>query len=323
LGAGRDDGLADVHPQVRALLEAMAGDGEPEPADLAAERAAYLDATLRLGGAAEPVASAVDLVVPHGDVRLPGRVYAPLHEPGTDRLIVWLHGGGWYVGDIPAFDRVARSLANASGAKVLLVEYRLAPEHHWPVQVGDAAAAVAWARSPAGAQQLAIDPAQVVLGGDSAGGQLALVAARHASADGHPPLRALLLAYPALDPTLTSASYTAFADGPMLTRADMARCWSLYLDGRGAGDPDAAPLLAADHEGLPPTWVAVAELDPVRDDGLRLAGALSAAGIPVQRRTFDGLVHGFLRWGGVVDAAGELLAWFGDAARSRAHPSGR
>jgi acetyl esterase len=313
--------LGHVHPQVRALLEAMASEGEPEPADLASERSAYLDATLRLGGAAEPVASAVDLVVPHGDVRLPARVYAPLHEPETDRLIVWLHGGGWYVGDIPTFDRVARSLANASGAKVLLVEYRLAPEHHWPVQVGDADATVAWARSPAGAQQLAIDPGEVVLGGDSAGGQLAIVAARHARTDGHPPLRALLLAYPALDPTLTSESYRSFADGPMLTRADMQRCWSLYLDGRGAGDPDAAPLLASDHDGLPPTWVAVAELDPVRDDGLRLADALSAAGVPVQRRTFDGLVHGFLRWGGVVDAAGELLAWFGDAARSRAQSS--
>jgi acetyl esterase len=308
---------APLHPQVRSLLEAMASAGEPEPADLAAERAAYLDSTLRLGGAAEPVASAVDLVVPHGEVRLPARLYAPLHAPETDAVIVWLHGGGWYVGDIPTFDRVARSLANASGAKVLLVEYRLAPEHHWPVQVGDAGATVAWVRSPAGAQQLAIDTAQVVLGGDSAGGQLAVVAARHARTDGLPPLRALLLVYPALDPTVSSESYRSFADGPMVTRADMERCWGLYLDGRGAGDPDAAPLLATDHEGLPPTWIAVAQLDPIRDDGLRYADALRAAGGTVHERTFDGLVHGFLRWGGVVDAAGELLAWLGAAARSR------
>jgi acetyl esterase len=306
-----------LHPQVRSLLEAMASAGEPEPADLAAERAAYLDATLRLGGAAEPVASAVDLVVPHGAVRLPARLYAPLHAPETDAVIVWLHGGGWYVGDIPTFDRVARSLANASGAKVLLVEYRLAPEHRWPVQVGDADAAVAWVRSPRGAVQLAIDPARVVLGGDSAGGQLALIAARHARTDGLPPPRALLLAYPSLDPTVTSESYNLFADGPMLTKAAMEQCWSRYLDGAGAGDPDAAPLLATDHDGLPPTWVAVAELDPVRDDGLRCAAALSAAGVPVHQRTYAGLVHGFLRWGGVVDAAGELIAWLGAAARSR------
>jgi acetyl esterase len=304
-----------MHPQVRALLQAMASDGEPEAADLASARTAYLDSTLRLGGAAEPVAAVTDLVVPHGDVRLPGRLYAPRHAPDTESLIVWLHGGGWHLGDIPAFDRVARSLANAAGRKVLLVEYRLAPEFRWPVQVGDADATVAWVRSPAGARQLGIDPADVVLGGDSAGGQLALVAARHARTDGRAPLRALLLAYPALDPTLCSESYTSFADGPMLTRADMERCWEMYLDGHGAADPDAAPLLAADHGGLPPTWIAVAALDPVRDDGLRCARALRAAGVPVQQRTFDGMVHGFLRWGGVVDAAGGLIAWFGAAAR--------
>ncbi|HWI72884.1 MAG TPA: alpha/beta hydrolase, partial [Baekduia sp.] len=189
-----------LHPQVRSLLRAMGdvaapdttSEAEPTPADLAAERAEYLDATMRLGGAAEPVASFDDVVIPAADgARLPARVYAPQHAPGTDALLVWLHGGGWYVGDIPTFDRVARTLANASGAKVLLPEYRLAPEHRWPVQTDDARAVVAWARA-AGAEQLDVDPGRVVLGGDSAGGQLATVAARHAARDGLAPLRALL-----------------------------------------------------------------------------------------------------------------------------------
>jgi acetyl esterase len=306
--------LDAVHPQVRALLEAMAAGGEPAPADLAAERAAYLDSTLRLGGAAEPVASAVDLVVPSGEARLPARLYAPQHFAGTSSLLVWLHGGGWYVGDIPTFDRVARTLANASGSKVLLVEYRLAPEHRWPVQIADADAVVSWARSPAGAEQLAIDAAQVAVGGDSAGGHLAVVAARHARADGLPPLRALLLAYPALDPSMASKSYTSFADGPMLTRADMERCWRFYLDGAGAGDPDAAPLLADDWSGLPPARIAVAGQDVLRDDGLALAAALRAAGVPVDERIFEDMVHGFARWGGVVDAARELLVWLGEGS---------
>jgi acetyl esterase len=312
-----DGGLSAVHPQVRALLEAMAGEpgAEPAPADLAAERADYLDATLRLGGAAEPVASAVDLVVPSGAARLPGRLYAPQHFPETDGLLVWLHGGGWYVGDIPTFDRVARTLANASGSKVLLVEYRLAPEHVWPVQVGDADAVVGWARSETGASQMAVDPARVVLGGDSAGGQLAVVAARHARVDGLPPLRALLLAYPALDPSLSSEAYRLFADGPMLTRADMERCWGLYLDGADPTDVDVAPLLATDWTGLPPTWIAVAGQDPVRDDGLALAGLLRDAGIPVESYIFEDMVHGFARWGGVVDAARELLVWLAAGAR--------
>lgn len=313
-----------LHPQVRSLLRAMGdvatpdgdAEAEPTPADLAAERAEYLDATMRLGGAADPVASAVDLVIPAADgARLPARVYAPLHAPETDELVVWLHGGGWYVGDIPTFDRVARRLANTSGAKVLLAEYRLAPEHRWPVQTDDARAIVSWSRA-AGAEQLAIDPARVVLGGDSAGGQLAVVAARHAATDGLPPLRALLAVYPALDPALTSASQREFADGPMLTRADMERCWRFYLGDADRADPDVAPLLAGDLGALPPAWVAVAEIDPLRDDGLALAERLGDAGVAVQTRVFAGMTHGFLRWGGVVDAAGELLGWLGDGARA-------
>ena len=170
-----------VHPQVRALLQAAAAEPQdPAPPSLEAERAAYLDTTLRLGGAAEPVAAIDDVLVPQGDARLAAALYAPLHAPGTTGLIVWLHGGGWYVGDIPTFDRVARALANASGQKVLMLDYRLAPEHCFPAQVHDADATLRWTRSDAGAQRLGIDAARVVIGGDSAGGQLAAVAARHA-----------------------------------------------------------------------------------------------------------------------------------------------
>jgi len=319
-GGDADDGLSAVHPQVRALMEAMASAGEPAPADLASERAEYLDATLRLGGAAEQVSSFVDVVVPSGEARLPGRLYVPQHFPEASGLLVWLHGGGWYVGDIPTFDRVARTLANATGARVLLVEYRLAPEFHWPVQVGDADAVVSWARSAAGSSQLGIDPASVVLGGDSAGGQLAVVAARHARGDGLPPLRGLLLAYPALDPAMGSASYRSFAEGPMLTRADMERCWGFYLDGADPRDVDVAPLLASDWDGMPPAWVAVAGQDPLRDDGLALASVLSEAGVPVETRVFEDMVHGFARWGGVVDAARELLVWLAAGARERLGP---
>ena len=242
-------------------------------------------------------------------------MYAPLHAPESDALLVWLHGGGWYVGDIPTFDRVARSLANASGAKVLLPEYRLAPEYRWPVQTDDARSVVAWVRGGAGAEQLAIDPARVVLGGDSAGGQLAVVAARHAARDGLAALRALLVVYPALDPALASASAAEFADGPMLTRADMERCWGFYLDGADASDPDVAVLLAGDLGRLPATTIAVAGEDPLRDDGLALAAALREAGVRVDVRVYEGMAHGFLRWGGVVDVAGETLRWLGAAAR--------
>jgi acetyl esterase/lipase len=319
--------LDGLHPQVRSLLRAMAAaaeaqtdaasgggiEAEAPPADLAAERAEYLDATLRLGGAAEPVASTEDVVIPAADgARLPARVYTPQHAVDTDALVVWLHGGGWYVGDIESFDRVARVLANASGAKVLLPEYRLAPEHPWPTPVADADAIATWARG-AGAEQLGIDPDRVVLGGDSAGGQLAVIAARHAGAGA---FRALLLAYPALDPTLSSASAERYADGPMLTREDMERCWSYYLpDAADRADPDIAPLRATDLATLPPTTVALAEIDLLHDDGAALASALRDAGVAAEVQTFTGMVHGFIRWGGAVDDAGACLRWLGTAAR--------
>lgn len=306
-----------VHPQVRALLEAAAAqDPADVPADLAAERAAYLDDALRLGGAAEPVADVVDLVVPSGPARLPAALYVPQHAPETDGMIVWLHGGGWYVGDIPTFDRVARALANASGQKVLLVEYRLAPEHRFPTQVQDADATVRWARSAAGSAQLGTDPARVVVGGDSAGGQLAAVAVRHARGDGLPGPAGQLLVYPVLDPAMRGESHRRFAGGPMLTAADMERCWGFYLAGQDAHHPDVAVLDADDRARVPPTWIALAGQDLVRDDGLRYAALLRAAAVPVQERTFDDMVHGFLRWGGVVERTRELIDWLGGAARA-------
>ena len=102
----------------------------------------------------------------------------------------------------------------------------------------------------------------------------------------------------------------------MLTRADMERCWGFYLDGAGEGDPDAAPLLATDWDGLPPAWIAVAGQDPLRDDGLALGRtSCVTAGVPVESRVFEDMVHGFARWGGVVDAARELLTWLAAGAR--------
>jgi acetyl esterase len=310
-----------LHPQVRALMEAASAICEPPaPTDLAAERAGYVETALRLGGAAEPVAATEDLVIPSGDARLPARLYVPLHAPDAEGLLVWLHGGGWCVGDIPGFDRVGRALANAAGLKVLLPEYRLAPEHPWPVPAGDARAALTFARSSEGAAQLRIDASRVVVGGDSAGGQLAALAALDARADELQPPTALLLVYPALDPDMDSDAYREFADGPMLTADDMRVCWQRYLgvDGARRSDPALDLLGVTDLAGLPPTWLAIAGVDPLRDDGRRFATRLREAGVPLDERMFDDMAHGFLRWGGVVDRTRELIDWLGTAARHAA-----
>ena len=304
---------AGLHPQVRELIEAAGvAPEEPLPPNLEADRASYLQTALELGGAVETVARVEDVVIPSAaGSRVRARAYWPRVPADALGVLIWLHGGGWYIGDVEGFDRVARQLANASVGVCVSVDYRLAPEHRYPAAVQDARAAVAWAVG-AGAEQLGTDAARVLVGGDSAGGNLAAVAARHE----HEAVRAQLLVYPALDAAMTGDSYREFAEGPMLTAADMALCWRTYLGDRfGADDPDASPLGARDLRGAPPAYIAVAGHDPLRDDGLRYAAALRAAGVAVVVDRYDDVVHGFLRWGGVVDRARELIEALGDYAR--------
>jgi len=307
--------VAALHPQVQELAKAAALHEPDEPAELQAMRDEYVETAVRLGGALEPVARVEDVVIarPDGDAALPARAYWPR---GLDPVgaLVWLHGGGWCLGDLDGFDRVCRSLSNAAGAVVVSVDYRLAPEHPYPAAVEDADLAVAWASSH-GAEQLGFDPGRVAIGGDSAGGNLATVAARHAAGA----LRAQLLVYPVVDAAMDTASYREFADFTLLTRDTMDWCWRTYLgsrDGAREADADASPLRATDLSGAPPAYIAVAGHDVLRDEGIAYAQALEAAGVPVELRTFEDMPHGFLRWGGVVDRAREIVGELGAFARS-------
>ena len=171
--------MTAIHPQIQAIADRRvlaAGDEEPGPPELEALRAGYLQAALELGGALEPVADVADVVFPRADGgRVPARVYRPLAPGPQGGLLVWCHGGGWVMGDLEGFDRVARQLANACGVPCVSVDYRLAPEHPFPAAVDDAQAAIEWACGD-GAEQLGSDPARVVVGGDSAGAQLVTLA---------------------------------------------------------------------------------------------------------------------------------------------------
>jgi acetyl esterase len=303
-----------LHPQVEALAKAAALQLAADPAALAAMRADYVETAVRLGGAIEPVGAVEDVVIarPEADgAGLPARAYRP-KAPKPVGALVWLHGGGWCVGDLDGFDRVCRSLCNAAAATVVSVGYRLAPEDPHPAAVQDALLAVDWATGH-GARQLGFDPRAVAIGGDSAGGNLAAVAARHRP----DALRAQLLVYPALDAAMDTASYREFAEFELLTAETMAFCWRTYL-GRGgrADDPDASPLRAASLRGLPPAYVAVAGFDVLRDEGVAYAEALRAAGVPVTLRRYEDMAHGFIRWGGVVDRAGVLIGDLGAHARA-------
>lgn len=298
-GLGWPDAL---HPQIQALV-----DGEPqdvEPGDLWALRAAYGAVVDRLGGTPPAVGASDEACV--GDV--PVRVYTP--RPAADGpagVIVYTHGGGWQMGDLDGFDRVARALCAGSGQRVVSVDYRLAPEHPFPAARDDVIAVLDWVAGT-GAAAHGWDPARVVVAGDSAGAQLAVVAARARPGA----VCGQVLAYPALDATCSAESYTLHASAPMLTREVMGRLWDEYAAGADPRDPDLSPLLATDgHERTPPTLIVLPSHDVLRGDGEAYASLLEDAGVAVTIRECPGMVHGFLRWAGAVDEAARSLAAMG------------
>lgn len=297
--------MAALHPQARAVLD----DRAPGLDTLEGQRADYVRASERYGGDAEPVAEVTAHEIPGPGGAIPARAYRPaaVAEPG---LLIWLHGGAWIWGDLDGFDRVARSLANGSGAICLTVDYRLAPEHRFPAALEDARATVAWAAGD-GATRMGSDPERIVLGGDSSGGNLAAAAALHESGL----LRAQQLVYPVTDARMAGASFDEVTPGG-LTREGLQIAWAQYLDGADGESPDASPLRAVDLSGVCPALIAIADHDVLRDDGLAYARALADAGVEVVLERYDDMPHGFLRWGGVVDRGRELVARLGAHARA-------
>lgn len=258
-------------------------------------------ALIRRGDTVATIGSVHDDVVTGTDADVAVRVYEPAGEQRAI-TVVWLHGGGWVLGDLETADASARRVCAHLGASVVSVDYRLAPEHPHPAPVTDAHTALRWASLQRPADRL-------VVAGDSAGGGLAAGAALLAR-DWGPRLDAQLLLYPGLDPSMTQPSVRENARGPFLTRADLAWFWERYLpDPALHGDPTVALLRAAGEprglDGMAPAVVATAELDPLRDEGHAYADALAAAGVAVRRLEGAGLVHG---WFGLVAASSAARA---------------
>jgi acetyl esterase len=252
---------------------------------------------------------------PHGPMKL--RLYRGTGTREGDSLpaLVYLHGGGWVIGDLDTHDGVCRALANAARCAVVSVDYRLAPEHKFPAAVDDCIAAMSWIAGQAAA--LGLDPARLAIGGDSAGATLATVvclAARHRGAS-----RLLLqvLAYPATDLAMTHDSHRRFTSGLPLTHGTMAWFRDLYLrNAADRGDWRASPLRAPDLNALPPAYVLTAGFDPLCDEGDDYARRLQAAGIAVVHRRYPHQIHGFLTMGRIIPAAHEAIAEIGTAVRN-------
>jgi len=224
--------------------------------------------------------------------QLPGRLYRP--AGGDVPLVLYLHGGGWTIGDLESFDRLCRRLADGSGAAVLALQYRLAPEHPWPASVDDSVAALRWVMS--GPADLGEAPRAVAVAGDSAGGTLAALACLRLR-DEHPASLPDLqvLIYANTDLTGACPSMREKATGWGLD-ADMVRFFnSQWVPERTRwSDPGVSPLYASDLSGLPPTLVVSAEHDPLRDESEAYGRRLRDAGVDVESRREPGLIHNFM-----------------------------
>ena len=282
-----------LDPQARAYLDEQAALAVPPLSELEPEQArASSEASAPGFVAFEEVESVEDAA--SGSVPL--RIYRPAGVgPGA---LVWFHGGGWVVGSIETHDGFLRRLANRVGCAVVSVGYRLAPEHSFPAAVEDAWEAVRWAADRFGT---------VVVGGDSAGGTLAAVAALRAR-DAEIPIALQVLVYPITDHSFETASYEECAEGYGLTREGMRWFWEQYLDADADGSsPDASPLRAPDLGRVAPALVITAEYDPLRDEGEAYAGRLREAGVQVTARRYDGQIHGFFRMPAVFDVAVDAI----------------
>ena len=219
------------------------------------------------------------------------RLYRPLGDAAARPAVVYIHGGGFIAGDLDSEDVRCVRFANEAGCVVVSVEYRLAPEHRYPAALDDCYTTLCWTTSSTG--PLGVDPSRIGLAGASSGGNLAAATALLARDRGEPPVAFQCLVYPTLDDRMQTAS-VRFVGTPLVDGSDVARCWDYYLGAdRTDVSPYAAPGRADDLTGLPPAYVMTAELDPLRDDGLRYANRLLEAGVSVELHQFAGAFHGF------------------------------
>jgi acetyl esterase len=302
--------------QMKSVLDAMAAAKNPAFHTLTPQEARRLAAARPQAGESEPVAKVEDRMIPSAGGEIPMRIYTPAGMPPFGAL-VYFHGGGWVLGNIAMTDQPCRLLANASGCKVVSVEYHLAPEHKFPAGPDDCYAATKWVSDNAAA--LNIDPKRIAVGGTSAGATLAAAVTLMAQDRRGPHIAYQLLVYPATTTELTTVSHSEFAKDSyyILSRADMEWFWGHYLSGdKDRTNPYACPAYAKGLSGLPPAFVITAEYDPLRDEGEAYAMRLSDEGVSTFLKRYEGVTHGFFGMPGLLEKAKVAIGDAADALRS-------
>jgi acetyl esterase len=306
-----------LDPDAAAVFKALQEAGRPayETLSPAEARAFYAQARFVTNPEPPELQSVAPLAIPSPAGSIPARVYTPLNPRTANGLapcLVFFHGGGWVIGDLDSHDVVCRKLADEGRLIVISVDYRLAPEHKFPAAIDDAIAATKWIAGHA--KQLGIDASRLMVGGDSAGGNLAAVVAIAARDGNGPAIAAQVLIYPATDFALTHPSHREPETSVLLTHTVIRWFRDHYLS--GAADIDdwrASPARARTFAGLPPAYVLTAGADALRDEGDEYAERLKQAGVLVTYRTFPGQFHGFFTMGKLLQqaniAAHEIGVW--------------
>ena len=263
-----------------------------------------------------PLRRVVDLQLPAADgTTLRARLYTDSDSPVP--VLLYLHGGGFVIGSLDTHDSLCRQLALRSGAAVLALDYRLAPEHRFPTAVDDAWSALQWLRAHATA--LGLDGTRLAVGGDSAGGTLAAVCALKARDHGLP-LALQLLITPGTSAHGDTASRRLYANGFLLDAATIDWFFDHYIDRHHRADWRFAPLNHDALEGVAPACVILAECDPLADEGIAYADRLRAAGVPVALELYRGLTHDFIKMGRVLQEAREAQQAAAEAMKGAWNP---
>jgi acetyl esterase len=313
-----------LDPQAQALMQLMVERGVPPVNTLSPveARESYRSRRSFTQPDAPEVFKVEDQVIEYNGIKVPVRVYHP-HATQTQNALpglVYIHGGGWTIGDLDTHDVLCRSLCLQADVVVVSVDYRMGPEHKFPAAYDDSVAAFHW--TVANADKLGIDPSRIAIGGDSAGGNLSAAACLGLRDDTRAKVKPAfqLLIYPATIMWPDTASYHANGKGYMLTKESIAYYTENYLrDREDAKDWRASPQLATSHANLPPAFVMTAGFDPLRDEGLMYADALSKAGVASQYICFERQIHGFITMGRVMQEANTAVSLCAQVLRAQLH----
>lgn len=303
-----------LDPQMQLLLDAFGAQKLPPYEELTAQTLRALADKRLPSGQSEALAQVSDRLIPGNGSDIKVRLYHP-NADGLLPALVFLHGGGFVLGDLDSHDNLCRALCNRLGALVMAVDYRRAPEAKFPAAIDDAWTAVKWVAEHA--DELAIDPSRLMVGGDSAGGNLAANACLRARDNSGPAIAHQLLFYPVCDNDLSCTSYREMGSGHLLETDMMRWFWDQYLTAPDDADkPYCCPLKAKDLSNLPAATLVIGGYDPLKDEGLAYAERLRGAGVSVRSLVYPGAIHGFMSFIGVLQLSDQALNETVDALRT-------